>query len=315
MQDRAAIIDDARKRGADRARWLGGFTLIEMVVVVTLVLVILGLLLPAAHTMWSERRESEAQNALEGLLMTTRAHAMRADGVESGLFAFLDQTGAQHLVSIQRPRAHLAEPIWQNVFVITAQRDHVLPPPMRVAPRYAVDDPKDVSQDDSWKVFSNIELANDAFNPPPEDNTQRHRNYFTIVFSTEGHLIPDRDVLILDEDVDGDGLGDRTALRVSGPPDSPTVSRHLARNNDGPVPIDPDSSDPVIPYLVVDPGDVAINFPSVRGVLVYDDVAFHELLTEEKQDFLLREATPLYLSRWTGTVVRGSAEGEVSGDE
>jgi hypothetical protein len=240
---------------------------------------------------------------------------MRADGVESGLFAFLDESGAQHLVSIQRPREHLADPIWQNVFTITGERDHVLPPPMRVAPRYAVDDSEGIPEDQSWRIFSNVELANDALYAPPEDNTQRHRNYFTIVFSTDGHLIPNRDVLILDEDADEDGQGDRTGLRVGGPPENPTVTQYFARDNDGPLPIDPDSTDPSIPYLVIDPGDVAINFPSVRGVLVYDDIAFHELLTEEKQSFLLREATPLYLSRWTGAVVRGSVEGDVSDEE
>ena len=46
---------------------------------------------------------------------------------------------------------------------------------------------------------------------------QRHRNFFTIVFSPEGNLYPNlrRYVLLLDKDLDENGLGDRTGLPVT----------------------------------------------------------------------------------------------------
>ena len=309
-------------------RSVPGFTLIEMVVVVGLVLVILGLLLPAAGTIWNERRQSEAENALQGLLMTTRAHAMQANSVESGLFAFVDEAGAQHLVSIERvdksdPVRQNLFPVWQNVFEITGGRDHLLPAPMRVMPRYAVDDPEGVN--DSWRVFSAVELANDSFDDPPEDLTQRHRNFFTLVFTTDGHMTAGRDVLILDKDANEDGTGDRTGLAVGGTtenPDFPIVNQYYPDDGGEPEPLDPDDPTVGVPdspldgtALVAGDDNVAINFPSVRGVLVYDDVAFRELLTSEKRGFMLRESQPLYLSRWTGAVVRGSVEGEVGGEE
>ncbi len=299
-----------------------GFTLIEMVVVVGLVLVILGLLLPAAGTMWNQRKQSEAENTLQGLLMTTRAHAM-ANTVESGLFAFVDEAGAQHLVSIERVDKN--NPVWQNVFEITGGRDHLLPAPMRVMPRYAVDNPEGVT--DGWRVFSAVELANDSFDDPPEDLTQRHRNFFTLVFTTDGHMTASRDVLILDKDANDDGTGDRTGIAVGGTttnPDFPIVTQYYPRDDSTPLPFDPDDPAVGVPdpnvdedgsALVTGDDNVAINFPSVRGVLVYDDVAFRELLIEEKRGFVLRESQPFYLSRWTGAVVRGSVEGEVGGEE
>lgn len=297
------------------SRSVPGFTLIEMVVVVGLVLVILGLLLPAAGTMWNERRKSEAENALHGLLMTTRAHAMQANGVESGLFAFVDEAGAQHLVSIER--ANNDNPVWQNVFEITSGRDHMLPAPMRVMPRYAVDDPE--GESNSWKVFSDVELANDSFDNPPEDLPQRHRNFFTLVFTTDGHMTAGRDVLILEKDANDDGTGDRTGLAVGGTttnPDFPIVTQYYPRDDSAPLPFDQDDPAVGVPdedvdgiALVTGNDDIAINFPSVRDLLLYDDVAFRELPIEEKRGFILRESLPLYLSRWTGAVVRGSVEG------
>ena len=51
---------------------------------------------------------------------------------------------------------------------------------------------------------------------------------------------------------------------------------------------------------------VALNFPSVDGLLVYDDQLFSELDLSGKQPFLLRVGRPIYVSRMVGAIIRGS---------
>jgi len=290
-----------------------------MIVVVAIVLVILGLILPAASTLWNERKTAQAVNAVQGLLMTSRAKAMEADGVESGFLAFVDEEGAHHCVSITQASPSKEELANLNplecaklrrayaiVFEITDDRDQVLPKPMRVVPQYVVDVPTTADSDPD--TFSGLELANNDFQIPPDDvdEVQRHRNFFTMVFSTDGHLLVNCDVLIQDEDQNGDGIGDRTGLRVGpGPPhNSATTTQYYTISGDA-TNIDPEPNPKEIPFLVTDEDDVAINFPSVDGLMVYDDSLFNEVTTPEKRSFLLRVGQPLYVSRWTGTVIRG----------
>ena len=60
-------------------------------------------------------------------------------------------------------------------------------------------------------------------------------------------------------------------------------------------------------WLIVDPDDdkVALNFASVDGLLVYDDSLLAGIPATEQRTVLLRTAQPLYVSRWTGVVIRG----------
>jgi prepilin-type N-terminal cleavage/methylation domain-containing protein len=313
------------------------FTLVEMVVVIAIVLIILGLVLPAAGTLWKERIASQADTMLQGMLMTARAKAMRANGVETGFLAHVDEEGVQHLTPIEQgdplEQAKLFEPpesptnwavwaAWQNVFVISEERDRVLPLPMRVVPRYVVEDSNTRPNAEDFDLFSEEELANDDFYDSPDDQAQRHRNFFTMVFSTDGQLRVGRDVLIQDPDADAPPnanpsdprFGDRTGLRVGpGPPApalAPYTEKFYAQNNIA-TPIDPRDTVPpsdlqYLPgFLVIDGTGTAINFPSVDGLLVYDDSLLGGLSASEKREFLLRAAQPLYVSRWTGTVVRG----------
>jgi len=282
-----------------------GFTLIEMVVVVAIILVILGLVLPAASTLWGQRKTAQAVNAIQGLLMTSRAKAMRADGVETGFLAFVDGEGNQHLVTIEQHRDNLHDPAWQNVFVITGQPDQMLPTPIRAVPRYVVIEPGQGQQE--WEVFRGEELANNDFADPPDgtDQVQRHRNFFTLVFSTDGQLIQNRDVLIQDADAEGNRVGDRTGLHVGpGGSNPPTTTKFYLRDGNE-QDIDPTGDGIAIPFLVTDDQDVAINFPSIDGLLVYDDSLFNDLTVPEKRSFVLQRGHPLYVSRWTGAVIRG----------
>ncbi len=291
-----------------------GFTLVEMVVVVAIVLIVLGFVLPAASTLWEERKTSQAVNTIQGLLMTTRARAMQADGVETGFLAFVDHEGVQRLLPIEQVQPPTAlSPLdrvaWENVFVIRDERDHVLPVPIRIVPRYVVEDLSLNPLAETFELFSDTELANDDFSTLPagtDDQAQRHRNFFTIVYSTDGQLLVNRDVLIQDvnSDPDKNDLGDRTGLPVGpGDPDDATTEEYYIGDKSETLPIGM-----AIPFVVRDneTDDTALNFLSVDGLLVYDDSLFTGLPdAAEKREYLLRSARPLYVSRWTGAVIRG----------
>ena len=313
MCDRRRI----RLAGPARSR-RRAFTLIEMIVVVGIILLILGITLPSISALWEERKLSESENTIQGLLMTARARSLRAAGSQSGLLFFVDRNGAQRVVSIQK-----AEPpnssdmiVWQDVFEPTPDRDYVLPAPIRVVPRYVVD--KETGSNKAY-AFSAVELANNNFMDQPDATqiAQRHRNYFTLIYSGDGQLITLRDVLIRDVDTedggDGDGLGDVTGMRVGGNPwpDTPDVENYWLQEGGTVLALDPIAGlGRTVANLVSDDAGDAINFPSVDGRLVYDDGLFNEAgvggaAAEQKRDFLIRNARPFYINRWTGSVIRG----------
>ena len=63
--------------------------------------------------------------------------------------------------------------------------------------------------------------------------------------------------------------------------------------------------------MIVDSDGNAMNFPSVDGLLVYDDSVFVEfpadgvggVMTQRK--YLEQSATPRYITRQTGALIRG----------
>jgi len=295
---------------AHTTRKLAGFTLIEMVIVVAIILVLVGLVVPAASSLWAERKRADAINTIQGLLMTTRVKALGADGIERGFFAFLDGQGVQRFAPIRQHRRGLLEPAWQNVFEITEDSSPTLPAPMRVVPRYVVDDPNDPKLE-AFEVFDDDELANNDFDSPSGNQAQRHRNFFTMVYSTDGELLINRDVLIQDFDSDNnDKVGDRTGLNVGPGPPNQTATTAKFYNVQSDSQVDFDLSNPGVPieFLVRDDptNDTALNFPSVDGPLVYDDSLLNEITDPaEKRSFLLRTAQPLYVSRFTGKVILG----------
>ena len=278
------------------------FTLVELVVVVTIILIILGLVGPALTEVWQGRKESEAINTLQGLLMTARARSLEADAVESGYFIYVDAQGTQHLAPIEQVYSRVADPAWQDVFAIAGDRDHVLPAPMRIVPRYVVDDPTGHA---SYELFSDDELVNNDYNVLPQggDPSQRHRNFFTLIFSVDGQLLVNRSVLVKDVDADDDKIGDRTGLPV-GIADETGANMFYARDG---AKLTLGLGDPTS-MLLVDPETptVALNFPSVDGLLVYDNTVLTSAPAPEvARALLLKDAQPLYVSRWTGVVIRG----------
>ena len=162
-------------------------------------------------------------------------------------------------------------------------------------------------------TFSPAELANNNFVNPPEDADigQRHRSFFTIVYrSSDGRLLSQRDVLIQDFDAEPDGVGDIAGVHVGIDEDDAEVAQYWPQDGD-PLNLDPiPPFSRTVPTLLTDDrtnhGGVAINFPSVDGLLVYDDSLFNEAGTpDQKRDFLLRTAQPFYVNRLTGAVIRG----------
>ncbi len=310
LQDPRGLMPAAQTVRSVYPLYSRAFTLVEMVVVIVVILIIVGLVVPAAAALWNERKMSGAINIVKGLLMTSRAHALKAGGVETGFLAFVDDKGVQHFVSIEQPAERLDDPAWQHVFVIRGTRDQVLPAPMRVVPRYVVDDP-DADQE-GWATFSDAELDNNDFDNVEGNQAQRHRNYFTMVYSTDGHLLINRDVLIQDRDADQDTFGDRTGLAVGPGDPNDNVNDGTTENfydirTDAPTDFDPLNPGITIESLAVDGSatPVAINFSSVDGLLVYDDSLFKEVPQSEKRAVMLRTAQPLYVSRFTGATIRG----------
>ena len=296
---------------------LRAFTLVEMVIVVAVILLVLGIVLPAASTLWKQRRVSEAQDAISGLLMTARAKAMENDFGDSGLFFYLDDAGVQRIAAINQDAKKAANPdtreAWANVFNVLPERTYTLPVPMRVVPRYAVENKTTNPNAKDYELFSEdgVELANNDFTTLPggADQAQRHRNFFTMIYSSGGQLRVRRDVLIRDADADADENpgGDVTGLGVGGAGTPPApVSKYYDQENVS-KDIDPKGVEK-IDSLVTDAGnlDVAINFPSVDGLLVYDESLFAAAGdAEQKRKYLIDDSQPFYVHRLTGAVVRG----------
>jgi len=290
---------------------LRAFTLVEMVIVVAVVLLILGIVLPAASTLWRERRVSEAQNLISGMLMTTRAAAMENDFGDSGLFFYVDEAGVQRIAAITQDASKAANPdirdVWADVFNIQPDRTYALPVPMRVVPRYVVENKTTNPDAKDYELFDEdgVELANNDFTTLPSggDQAQRHRNFFTMIYSSDGHLRVGRNVLLRDADADSveNPGGDITGLAVKdevkffyGPTNAPVD-----------LPINPGDLLKDVD-LVTDSAGNALNFPSVDGLLVYDESLFTAAGTaEQKRQYLLEASQPFYVHPLTGSVIRG----------
>lgn len=323
-------------RGIRQAQVPWAFTLIELVVVMAIVLVLLGLVLPSASKMWENRKVADAENIIQGMLVTTRARAQRPNATETGLFFYLDRSGAQQIVTIEQvtpEAANCTKPpnqpdpahnreAWLDVFRIADESPLALPPPMRVVPRYVVDP---LAQGGDSYYFDDDELQNSNFENPystAHNAAQRHRNFFTIIFDHEGRLLVWRPVFILDYNLveddppainrgDVSGLPVGTGFDAYGNGGGPNVSQFddLQTGQPKRYPGTGGQYEEVC-YLVIDPDNaadpLAINFPSVDGLLVYDDSGFVEAGDPAaKREYLLRFAQPFYVNRLTGAVIRG----------
>lgn len=303
------------------------FTIVELTVVVVIVLILLGIALPAASTLWSQRKVAEAENILQGALNNARARAVSAGGVETGLFFYVDRDGVQHIDPIEQDSP--GDLLRQNAFRFSTDRGDKLPPPMRVCPRYAVDPPSGTGGQANEREFSVAELANGLYEREPDNIVhvgQRHRNFFTLIYNRNGQLNVWRDVLILDPTsnvLNNDDLGDRTGLYVgrnSTNPQHSALKFYRQSPNNADAPINPTNDDDSLQYVIQQPIKyIAVNFPSVDGLILYNDQEYRDqgappFSVPDPNDtlrrFLVREGQPFYISRLTGEVIRGPlAEG------
>ncbi len=309
------------------------FTIVEMIVVVGIVLILVTLIVPAATALWNERRNAEAENTIAGVLRTTRAKALQGEHGDAGLLFYLDAAGVQRIAMIAqdpndpaRTRTSTDPPstskpdsvdnwrtdsAWpKNIFSVQPAPILSLPLPLHAVPRYAVETELTSTGTSKPEFFSDAELANDDFNAPPTggDQTQRHRNYFTLIYTMDGQLSVGRDVLIRDLDLDPkeNPGGDLTGLSVSG---KGSESKKYYGQNNQEANIFSSGPSSGWEHLVVAEGrNTALNFPPVDGLLVYDDSLFRQSgLPAQKRQYLMDAGKPFYVHRLTGAVVRGPA--------
>lgn len=303
-----------------------GFTIVEMMIVVAVILLILGIALPAAQTMWEQRKLINSQNLIQGMLATARAKSIQAGDRETGLLFYIDEQHNQRIARIVQVdpsqlivRGILPDTvsafdyarILGDVFEVVQEKGYTLSAPIRVTPRYVVENITTHPLAMPYDLFSDAELSNNDFYtlPGTSQNNQRHRNFFSMIFTSAGNLAVHRDVLILDIDEDKNNVGDLTEMKIGYDHTGKSANVSIYYDQIGSTDtIGPIAVTQPVPFLVVVDVDnpIAVNFPSVDGVLVYDDALFNQSGTDaEKRALLMRTAQPLYVNRWTGNVIIG----------
>ncbi len=285
------------------------FTLIELAVVAGIITLLLAMTLPALSSMWAQRKEADVQNTLRGVLSSARVQA-KSHGERGLFFCLID--GVQKVFPIVREPldpatdpAGLTDKDTLDRFLVVEGDVHTFPDPLRVVPRYVVD-----RTGNNWQLWSTSDLINEAYRAPrPGNQPQVHRNFFTMIFSADGRLMPSRNVLIHDVDVlpvaFPNGFGDRTGLAVS--------AITLYYNRDGTAIVLPG---PALPDIVDDTSNDGINFIGVDGILVYDESLFRDLIPVDdegalRQELIIGTGRPMYVSRVTGEIIMGpTAENE-----
>ncbi|MCH7720571.1 MAG: type II secretion system protein [Planctomycetes bacterium] len=282
------------------------FTLIELVVVAGIITLLLAMTLPALSSMWSQRKEADVQNTLRGVLSSARVQAQRHG--ERGLFFCLID-GVQKVFPIARDPANpandpqdvgLTENDTIDRFLVVQGDVHTFPDPLRIVPRYVVD-----RTGNNWEQWSTSDLINEAYREPRAGHEpQVHRNFFTMIFSADGRLMPSRNVVIHDPDVlpvnSPDGFGDRTGLAVN------TIRQYFAPDGTSVAVSQP----PGLTDIVIDTSNDGINFIGVDGILVYDESLFRELIPVDefgtlRQELIIATGRPMYVSRVTGEIIMG----------
>lgn len=285
-----------------------GFTLIELVVVAGIITLLLAMTLPALSAMWAQRKQADVQNTLRGVLSSARVQA-KSHGERGLFFCLID--GVQKVFPIQREPANpggiptdaadgVTESDAADRFSVIEGQVHTFPAPFRVVPRYVVDDTSNGY--DEWNA---AELTNEDYQDPPDPKTQIHRNFFAVIFSSEGRLVFRRSVVIRDQDAlplpNGDNFGDRTGLEVG------KITTYVDEQGMSV----PAMTGAGLDHVLVSTNNTeGLNFVSVDGILVYDESLFRELIPVDidgtlRQELIIATGQPMYVSRVTGEIIMG----------
>ncbi len=300
------------------------FTLVELIVVIGIISILVVSVLPILGALYRDTRGADAANRIQGLLKSARMRAL--GGMEAGLFFYVEpDTNIQRVVFIQAEPPDPRTPLSPGVkspdtgvgpecavdrFRVLEENVYTLPPPFRAAPLAVLKEPSDGGE------WSDTELANNDYDDTgvifTESGPQNHRNFFTIIFSPEGRLVVNRSVLIHDPVADREDRdahfkrGKVTLLDVNA-----TGNRQPAGDGPGPEPLNCEL--PAMIATAATRTPAALNFPSVAGLLVYDDSLFGEFPGSDernpdvvdKREFLRQRGQPIYISPQTGDIVLG----------
>ena len=311
-----------------------GFTLVELLTVVAIMVILLAIVAPAASRMWGQRNEANAANTLRGLLASARTQAIRTG--ERGLFFFVDQNDhVQRVVFLEADPPNYTEAgqdacdctgrvaccdhsaatdcdltateqcVTQveaiNRFRVVPGSLYTIPAPYRMAPSWVLD--ATWSGHGTWPT----QLVNAKYRDAETDTPRYQRNFFTILFNNRGEMIVGRNILIHDPDVrenngNGDGFGDLTGLAI-GPVDEAWTALQSSGAYSSAA-ISTESGADLFDIVTLASGRAA-NFVSAAGVVIYDDSDVQDLSGDDIRAYLLQQAEPFYVTRITGDIIAG----------
>ena len=288
------------------------FTIIELVVVLTIIALLMTVVLPGISDMWEQRKIASAHNTLIGAINLAKMTALEKR-TESGLFFALDED-VQRIYPIESAQDPDNRAETQYTFKAVDGKVITMPKPMRAAPLNVFERGTGLfGMALDVATWSPNEIANDDYRD--RDTTlsylkgpQRHRNFFTLIFSSEGELIVNRDVIVQDTweatftsqtFPTGGAPGPKTGLIVHD-----TLKMPLYNTTDDDVPVDTE-------YAIVDSqsNPDAVNFKSVNGVVLYnEDVLKMQGDMTLQLKYMHERTRPLFVHPITGTITRVDPE-------
>lgn len=240
------------------------FTLIEIVVVISIILVISGLVLPAITSMWNQTHIDNAHQIVSKLLQVAKVRSESFEHIAYGLLFYTDpKDGREVIVSITAlTYPNTKDEKWASVcdrFTIDTSTRYSYPMEgfVRIAPFELLE-------------WGDIDLLNDDY------RTGKQRNFFAIIFERGKRIRPGRYILY-DEDADVDGLGDTLGLVVGD--------------------VDGEFGGPLRDIVLDSDGDRLV-IPTDWGFLIYDANVFKEL----RNNLNFVSYLPYYLTREGRTI-------------
>jgi len=178
------------------------FTLIELVVVISVILIILALALPAVNTMWQQTHVKNANHQISNLLKVARARSEDICNIAYGVLFYVDpDTNQEVAVFIDALTYPIADDetypdVCHRYRVDTTAGQYIFSMKnfVRIAPYKSI----------NW---TSDELLNRDY------QSGKQRNFFAIIFA-RGFRTQVKPFLLYDPDGDDDGLGDITSLPV-----------------------------------------------------------------------------------------------------